>query len=309
MKRLIALLLMVLIAGTAQAQDMEQGEYEAEDTSVFSYSGTWTSSTSGFQTLRSTTQTTATVIFDLADEVCFLTVYATSSAASGFDIDLTGSTIPGVLTYTVVGNNGHTYGYIIDVSAETAPVSVSMNMNSAGTLVFDRIRLLECIEPTATRIASSTPFSPVATATAVSTATPPNTPVPTATILPSSTPGVPTATAVSTATPPNTPVDTATAVPTATPIDVDLLLTLIGGGGSTLTPSHTPTITNTPTETYTPTPEPWAFATTASGQLTRFDYVATASDVHIANIITLLIFSLWAMFFFAVFVLWKGHKK
>lgn len=105
--------------------------------------------------------------------------------------------------------------------------------------------------------------------------------------------------------PDNTPVPTATVVPTATPIDVDLLLTLVAGGGSTLTPSNTPTPTNTPTNTPTPTPEPWVYLTVTSGQLTRFDYTASAGDVHNANIITLILFSLWAMFFFAVFVYWR----
>ena len=156
--------------------------------------------------------------------------------------------------------------------------------------------------PTATRIASSTPVPTVPTATILPSSTPG---VPTATILPSSTavPTVPTATILPSSTPANTPVDTATAVPT---LDINDILTLIAM--PTSTPGPTATDTPTPTETFTPSPAPWVYATVASGQLTRFDYVASASDVHIANILTLIVFSAWAMFFFGVFVLWRTRK-
>jgi hypothetical protein len=58
----------------------------------------------------------------------------------------------------------------------------------------------------------------------------------------------------------------------------------------------------------TATPDVYVFATVESGQMTRFDYVASAGSVHVANLLTFLFFSLWAMFLFAVFVMWKGKR-
>jgi hypothetical protein len=62
------------------------------------------------------------------------------------------------------------------------------------------------------------------------------------------------------------------------------------------------------TETPTVSTSPYVFATVAAGQMTRFDYVATAGSVHIANLLTLLFVSLWAMFLFAVFAMQKGKR-
>jgi len=42
--------------------------------------------------------------------------------------------------------------------------------------------------------------------------------------------------------------------------------------------------------------------------LTCFDYVATASDVHIGNLLTLIFFSVWGFFLFTVFVLVRTKK-
>jgi hypothetical protein len=50
------------------------------------------------------------------------------------------------------------------------------------------------------------------------------------------------------------------------------------------------------------------YATLTGGQVTRFDYSASASDVHIANLLMALFFSLWAMFLFGVLVLYKRKK-
>lgn len=172
--------------------------------------------------------------------------------------------------------------------------------------------------PTATRIASSTPAP---TWTLAPSHTPPNTPVPTATILPSSTPGVPTATILPSSTP---GVPTATILPSSTPgaatptqintpvdtpteIDISTILTALAMPSSTPGPSATPT--DTPTETFTPTAEPWAYITVTSGQLTRFDYIATAADVHIADLLTLIFVSVWGFFLFAVFSFWKITRK
>lgn len=94
-----------------------------------------------------------------------------------------------------------------------------------------------------------------------------------------------------------------------------LVLALIGSSpafAQTETPSPTPTFTPTPTDT--PTPEPWVYMTLvpvtpdAPGQMTRFDYVATAGDVQVSTLLTWLLVSLWGMFLFAVIAftaLWR----
>jgi hypothetical protein len=70
--------------------------------------------------------------------------------------------------------------------------------------------------------------------------------------------------------------------------------------------SSAQTETPTPTATATLTPAPYVFATiapsdgTPPGQLTRFDYVSTAGDVHIANLLTLDVISGWGQFLFSV---------
>lgn len=75
----------------------------------------------------------------------------------------------------------------------------------------------------------------------------------------------------------------------------------------TETPTPEPTATYTPSPT--PTDEPSIYATTIpvigtpDGQMTRFDYTATAGDVHIANLLTYLLYSVWAFFLFAVLAL------
>lgn len=80
------------------------------------------------------------------------------------------------------------------------------------------------------------------------------------------------------------------------------------------TATETPTETPTPTPTNTPTPEPFVYATIAPettdeiGQMTRFDYVATAGDVHIATLLTAQLLSMWAMFLFGVLVLSTRRK-
>lgn len=79
--------------------------------------------------------------------------------------------------------------------------------------------------------------------------------------------------------------------------------------------AQTETPTATPTVTPSPTGEPWLYITmqpasgTPEGQVTRFDYVVTAGDVQIANLLTFLLFSLWGMFLFAVIVLLARYRK
>lgn len=66
------------------------------------------------------------------------------------------------------------------------------------------------------------------------------------------------------------------------------------------------TETPTPTATATATQEPYVYATvnppdgTPPGQMTRFDYIATAGDVQIANLLTIDVISDWGQFLFTV---------
>jgi hypothetical protein len=45
-----------------------------------------------------------------------------------------------------------------------------------------------------------------------------------------------------------------------------------------------------------------------NGQIVSTEYSASASDVHLANLLTLLVISVWGFFFFAVFVLVRFRK-
>lgn len=92
-----------------------------------------------------------------------------------------------------------------------------------------------------------------------------------------------------------TPVPTATIVPTATP-------------ASTTTPQPTPT----PQPTSTPLQYVWALDPSrrygsVNGQITAFDYSADAAQIHIGNLLTMLLVSLWGMFIFC-FLMWT-HRK
>ena len=51
------------------------------------------------------------------------------------------------------------------------------------------------------------------------------------------------------------------------------------------------------------------YATLTGGQVTRFDYAANADDVHIANLLTALLVSIWSMFFFVLFVVFVRGLK
>jgi hypothetical protein len=110
-------------------------------------------------------------------------------------------------------------------------------------------------------------------------------PAATATILPSSTPA-----------PSSTPQPTWTTAPSSTPQPT-----------WTLAPSITPQPTATPMTGGGGSDPASVYATVESGQMTRFDYVATAGSVHIANLLTALFFSIWAMFLLGVLVLWSGE--
>lgn len=99
---------------------------------------------------------------------------------------------------------------------------------------------------------------------------------------------VPTATIV----PSSTPAPTATPQPTSTPQPT-----------WTLAPSITPQPTATPNAGAGGPDAASVYATLDSGQVTRFDYVATAGSVHIANLAAAIFFSIWAMFLLWVFVL------
>lgn len=79
---------------------------------------------------------------------------------------------------------------------------------------------------------------------------------------------------------------------------------LFGVAMSAAAQTDTPTPDPTPTETATP--EPYVYATilppdgTPPGQLTRFDYVATAGDVQISTLLTIDVLSDWGQFLFTV---------
>lgn len=96
-----------------------------------------------------------------------------------------------------------------------------------------------------------------------------------------------------------TAVPTATILPSSTP-------------ASTTTPQPTPTPqpTSTPAPTSTPLLYVWAIDPArrygdTNGQISAFDYSASAADVHIANLLTFLVISVWGFFIFSVFVLVK----
>jgi hypothetical protein len=62
----------------------------------------------------------------------------------------------------------------------------------------------------------------------------------------------------------------------------------------------------------TATPDPLSesiYATLTGGQVTRFDYSATAAEVHIANLLTALLVSIWSMFFLGVIVLVQRNRR
>ena len=85
-----------------------------------------------------------------------------------------------------------------------------------------------------------------------------------------------------------------------------IVVLLFSGLSFAYAQTYTPTNTPTETPTQTPTNPPWVFSTiapltgTPEGQLTRFDYVTTSSDVHIANLLTALLYSIWGMFILAL---------
>ncbi len=90
------------------------------------------------------------------------------------------------------------------------------------------------------------------------------------------------------------------------------LLVVLAGVSTAQTETPSPTATYTPTPT--PTPEPWQFATLIpstpdeDGQMTRIDFVATAGDVRIADLLTAILVSMWGMFLFAVLIVW-GRRR
>lgn len=112
---------------------------------------------------------------------------------------------------------------------------------------------------------------------------------------------------------------------------LDNLMVLSSASGSfptpvptaTVLPSSTPASTTTPQPT--PTPQPTATAYTLpgamimidparsygdqNGRITATEYSATAADIHISNLLSLMFFSMWGMFLFAVFVLVRYKEK
>lgn len=85
---------------------------------------------------------------------------------------------------------------------------------------------------------------------------------------------------------------------------------------ATILPSPTPASTTTPQPTPTPQPtstpmsvivaiDPSRSYGSSNGQITAFDYAASAADVHLANLLTMLLVSVWGFFLFGVLVLVK----
>lgn len=94
-------------------------------------------------------------------------------------------------------------------------------------------------------------------------------------------------------------VPTATILPSSTPAFT-----------ATPGPSPTPAPSSTPAPTTTPMSLIWALDPAksygdANGQITSVEYTASAADVHIANLLTFLVLSVWGFFLFGVFVLVK----
>ena len=94
-----------------------------------------------------------------------------------------------------------------------------------------------------------------------------------------------------------------------------LMIMIVAIAGQTGAQTETPTSTPTPTPTITPTPTPETgiYATIAApdgtpvGISSRFDIVATAGDVHIANVLTAIFLSMWAFFIYWVWVM-RGRR-
>lgn len=104
-----------------------------------------------------------------------------------------------------------------------------------------------------------------------------------------------------------TSVPTATILPSSTPAS-----TATPASTTTPQPTPTPQPTSTPAPTVTPLSYVWALDPSrrygsTNGQISAFDYSATAADTHIVNLLTTLLISVWGFFFFAVFVL--GRRK
>lgn len=61
-------------------------------------------------------------------------------------------------------------------------------------------------------------------------------------------------------------------------------------------------------QTATPGVSESIYATLTGGQVTRFDYSATVSDVHLANLLTAFLVSIWGMFFVSIWAFRRAKK-
>jgi hypothetical protein len=59
----------------------------------------------------------------------------------------------------------------------------------------------------------------------------------------------------------------------------------------------------------TSTPPPAIHATMEGGQQTRFDYIVRAGQVYISNLLTLLLFTVWAFFLLGVIALTALYRR
>lgn len=86
-------------------------------------------------------------------------------------------------------------------------------------------------------------------------------------------------------------------------ITLVLLATVAAAQTETPTPTPTPTDTPAPVVQFTlPAPE------STPGQAAAFEYTATVGELHIANLLTALLFSVWGMFLFVV-IFPRGGRK
>lgn len=117
-----------------------------------------------------------------------------------------------------------------------------------------------------------------------------------------------------------TPLNTATPAPSSTPAPTStpqptwtLWASTTPQPTWTLAPSVTPQPTATPYSAAASSGVVWSLDLdkeyqVTNGQQTSVQYTATAADVHIANLLTLLLFSVWGFFLFAVFVLVRYRR-
>jgi hypothetical protein len=291
---------------------------------------TWTPSASSCQSTLLSTRTrnsSSTLTFNISNVpagtyAIYVWQVTRTSGLYGVEVylDVEGTRVGTVTNGSSVGawTRARIGEYTFNGSGNLDFVSDGVN-GEDGAPAFGAIELWT-VNPTPTPTNTHTPtHTPTPTNTPTNTPTPTDTPTNTP-VPPTDTP-TPTVTDTPTETPTGTPPPTETPTPThtslpatETPTNTPDVPTDTPTPTNTPDPNATPTPTSTPTPTPTPTDEPYVYATaipgtgTPMGQMTRFDYTVNAGDVHISNLLTILLFSLWAFFLMLVFgwaLLWR----